>query len=224
MNAGRALVGLVLVGLGTVFFLDAGDVLEAGETLGEWWPLAIVLLGALQAVSQRRLTVATGTLIGAGALLLAATSGLVGSIDWGLVWPIGLIGFGLALLWSRRKPGYGDEDELTGLSVLGAGKTGTRSKAFRRAAVTAVFGGLTLDLAEAEVSPEGARVSATVAFGGIDVIVPHGWRVVVKGIPLFGGWDDTTARTPVPADAPRLEIQALVLFGGLEVKHPRRWG
>jgi hypothetical protein len=223
VNAGRALVGMTLIGIGTVFFLDANGTLDAGETLGRWWPVAVVLLGALQVASERRLTLVTAALIGVGLLLLAGTTGVLGSADWGLVWPLALIVAGLGVLWSRRRPVYGADDELTGLAVFSGTRVGTRSTSFRRASVTAVFGGLTLDLSEAGLA-EGARVSATVAFGGIDVIVPPGWRVVVKGIPLFGGWDDTTARSPVGADVPRLEIQALVLFGGLEVRHPRRWG
>lgn len=224
MNAGRALVGLTLVGIGLIFFLDAVDVLDAGETLGAWWPTAVVMLGVLQAFSERRLSPVAGALIGSGLLLLAATTGVFGSIDWGLIWPLALIAIGAGFLWSRRRPGYGEEDELNGLAVLTAGHVGTRSRAFRRASVTAVFGGMTLDLGEAALAPGGGRVSATMVFGGIDIVVPPGWQVVIRGIPIFGGWDDTTARSPVEADAPRLEVLALVVFGGLEVKHPRRWG
>ena len=37
--------------------------------------------------------------------------------------------------------------------------------------------------------------------------------------PLFGGFENATTRERLPGDAPRLEIEATVLFGGLEVKH-----
>jgi len=225
MNAGRGVVGTVLIGVGAVFLLDASGVLDAGATLGDWWPLGIVMLGAFQIASERSVGPASGVLLVGGLALLGATTGLFGTIDWAIVWPVVLIlaGAGLLFGWGRQRMGAVDEAEVSGMAVLASTRVATRSAAFRRASVTAVLGGMTLDLSKATPAPEGARVSATVVFGGVDVIVPAGWAVSIKGVPLFGGWDDTTARAPVGPDTPRLEIQALVVFGGLEVKHPRRW-
>jgi hypothetical protein len=36
--------------------------------------------------------------------------------------------------------------------------------------LTAIFGGITLDLRDARPAPEGASINATVAFGGIDIL------------------------------------------------------
>jgi hypothetical protein len=142
------------------------------------------------------------------------------------VWPVVLIVAGLALVagWGhqRQRPS-GTDDELVGIGVLASSNHATSSKTFRRASVTSVLGGLTLDLTQAVPVPEGARISATSVLGSIEVVVPHGWRIQIKGLPLLGGWDDTTSRSDVAADAPLLEIHALLLMGGLEVKHPRRW-
>ena len=225
MNAGRAAVGALLVGLGAVFLLDAGGALDAGRTLADWWPVAIVLLGAFQISADRRVTVGSGLVLIAGLALLGATTGLFGSVEWGIVWPIVLIGTGAALLfgWGRQRMGAVDEAEVSGMAVLSSARVATRSDAFERASITSVLGSVTLDLTKATPVPGGASVSATAVFGGIDVVVPPGWAVSIRGLPLFGGWDDTTSRTDVGPDTPRLDIQVLVLFGGLEVKHPRRW-
>jgi hypothetical protein len=226
MNAGRAVVGSILVAVGAVFLLDAAGAVEAGPVLAHWWPAAVVLLAAFQIASERRVGPVSGVLLAVGLLLLGATTGLFGSIDWGVVWPIALIlaGAGLLFGWGRRRMGTVDRDEVAGTAVLSSARVATRSGAFRRASVTAVLGGLTLDLTRATPVPGGASVSATAVFGGIDVLVPEGWSVTIRGIPLFGGWDDTTARTREGSEVPRVDIQALVVFGGLEVKHPRRWG
>lgn len=48
-----------------------------------------------------------------------------------------------------------------------------------------MFGGITLDLCGARLDPAGATITAT--FGGIDIIVPRGWRIAMKGTPIFGG-------------------------------------
>jgi hypothetical protein len=58
-----------------------------------------------------------------------------------------------------------------------------------------------------------------VAFGGVEIAVPEGWRVEVKGIPLFGGWSNKTKGDLVGDDAPLLSIEALVAFGGLDIGH-----
>jgi hypothetical protein len=58
-----------------------------------------------------------------------------------------------------------------------------------------------------------------VAFGGVEVYVPPGWRVDISGFPLFGGFDNATVKESLPAEAPLLRIDATVLFGGLDVRH-----
>jgi hypothetical protein len=56
-------------------------------------------------------------------------------------------------------------------------------------------------------------------FGGVELKVPEGWNVVIRGFPIFGGFDNVTAKEQVGPEAPVLTINATVLFGGLEVKH-----
>lgn len=46
--------------------------------------------------------------------------------------------------------------------------------------------------------------------------VPEHVRVEITGIPIFGGWEDKTRRKDI--DSPLLKINALVIFGGVEVK------
>jgi hypothetical protein len=65
-------------------------------------------------------------------------------------------------------------------------------------------------------------VNATVTFGGIDILVPKGWRISVRSTPIFGGLDDKTDHSEQPAaDAPALHIDALTMFGGVAIKHEK---
>lgn len=225
MNAGRVFVGAALVAIGVVFILESNDVLDAGEAIGSWWPAGVVGLGLFHALDRRRLTAGSAVLVVGGALLLAITTDVFGSDTWNLVWPAALIGAGIWLVFGwghrsvRRMP---DLETVDGLAVLSATRVATRSKAFSHASLTAVLGGVTLDLSEA-MPASGAVVDATAVLGGITVLVPRGWIVEVRGIPILGGWDDTTDRSAVGSGAPRLEVRALVALGGLEVKHAGRW-
>ncbi|MFH1104411.1 MAG: hypothetical protein V1757_05655, partial [Actinomycetota bacterium] len=69
----------------------------------------------------------------------------------------------------------------------------------------------------------GANVSVTSILASVSILVPRGWVVEIRGLPLLGGWDDTTDHNVVGPGSPRLEVQALVVLGGLEVKHAGRW-
>jgi hypothetical protein len=226
LNAGRLFLGLLLVALGTLFVLESADVLDASETVAGWWPIALVGLGVFSAMDRRRLTTGSWILIAAGLGLLAVTTNALGGESWGYVWPIGLIvaGAWLAFGWGRRSiRRVPDVQSLDGFAVLSSSRVATRSDRFRHASLTAVLGGVTLDLTEALPEPTGAVVDASAILGSITVLVPRGWIVDVRGIPLLGGWDDTTDRSAVGSGAPRLEVRALVVLGGLEVKHAGRW-
>jgi predicted membrane protein len=225
MSAGRAIVGAALVAVGALFLLDAGGVVEAGDTLRRWWPLLLVVLGLLQAVSERRFGWVATVLVVSGLLLLTVSGGLFGEGAWGVLWPSLFIVAGLWVLagWGRGRDRRGASREVATLSLFNLVRLVNRSVGFRSGTLTALFGGIRLDLTRATLDPGGARISATAVFGSIDVIVPSGWGVEVRGLPIFGGWDDTTSRLGITADSPRLAVQVLVLFGGVEVKHPERW-
>ena len=57
-------------------------------------------------------------------------------------------------------------------------------------------------------------------FGGVDVVVPEGWRVALDGTPIFGGCEDKTGGDGhVTADAPVLRVHATAIMGGVDVKN-----
>jgi hypothetical protein len=118
--------------------------------------------------------------------------------------------------------GASEGDVVRSTAVFGGPKLVCTAQRFRGAWLTAIFGGITLDLRGAQPAPEGASVNATAAFGGIDVLVPRGWRISIRSTPIFGGVDDKTDHSvPPEPDAPTLHIDAVTVFGGLDVKHAK---
>jgi hypothetical protein len=223
VNAGRALVGAALVAFGGVLLADGAGLIDAAESVREGWPLVFVFLGAAQVAVDRRLSMVSGLLIAGGGVALAVTTGAVDADLWSLVWPIMLIGAGVWLVAWRRIPVPTRADEISRLAVFAPARIASRAGALRRAEVTSVFTSLSLDLSRARLDPGGGRVAATAVFGQIVVVVPKGWRIAVRGLPIFGGWDDTTSRVETAPDSPLLRVQVLSLFGGVEVRHPRVW-
>jgi hypothetical protein len=82
--------------------------------------------------------------------------------------------------------------------------------------VLAVFGRVELDLREAVLSKAEVRISISALFGGVEIKVPPGVRVVSTMMGVFGG-------ATVPSDdtdhvnAPVIRITGFSLFGGVEV-------
>ena len=160
--------------------------------------------------------------MGAGAILLLSTLGFAQCLCLAIALAAALIGIGIWVLAGRVSPERG---EATGRrthrcarSVFGSRQLASNSQSLEGGSLLAVFGGVEADLSAATLAPDGAGIDATAVFGGIDLLVPAGWRVEISGFPIFGGWSDRTSSQPAPPGSPTLQIRALTAFGGLEVK------
>jgi hypothetical protein len=80
-----------------------------------------------------------------------------------------------------------------------------------------VFGGSSIDFRRAIVPEEGVAISCLCLFGGVDIIVPPGMRVRVRGIGIFGGFDRMENEVDDP-NAPTIVVEGLALFGGVSVR------
>lgn len=111
-----------------------------------------------------------------------------------------------------------ETEEIDLVNIFGAERLATAADPFYGGKVTTAFAGTILDLREATPAPTGVYFDVLVAFAGVDILVPEGWRVVFQGKVLAGGFDDGTPHTGDP-DAPVLRIAGSILFGGLRVSH-----
>jgi hypothetical protein len=217
MKPVRLWIGLVLVTLGVFGILDATGTLDWSETIERWWPVAIIGLGLIGMLVDRRISLGPAIVVAIGFLLLADQQAWT---DEDLFGPVVLVGIGLVVLsglWRHRRVESGHRENS--LVMFGGTKIKDRSEHFTHADVSAIFGGATLDLREAHVDHE-ASVDALALFGGVDVLVPKGWRVELGGTPILGGCEDKTGGNGgLSADAPLLKVNATGIFGGVDVKN-----
>ena len=223
LDLGRLLVGVVVVTLGVLFLLDSGGALDAGDAIDRWWPLVIVAAGVIT-LAQRPRSVLRGTILTAvGGVLLLFSTDVLTEDAWSYIWPAAIILAGLVIVarWTGRIPaGVSEDDVVRSTAVFGGTKLLSHTQQFRGAWLTAIFGGITLDLRDARPIPDGATVNATAAFGGVEILVPKGWRITVRSTPIFGGVEDKTDHTTAPAaNAPTLQVDAVTIFGGVGIKH-----
>jgi Cell wall-active antibiotics response 4TMS YvqF len=113
---------------------------------------------------------------------------------------------------------FADEDSFERGAALDDLALRVRSRSFRGGTLTAVMCGVTLDLREAALSPEGATISVQSALSGIDVIVPREWEVVCDVGTVWAGVQGERFPPTSRVRGPRLRLTGMVVAGGLRVR------
>ncbi|GAA0284376.1 DUF1707 domain-containing protein [Streptomyces polychromogenes] len=89
----------------------------------------------------------------------------------------------------------------------------------------AFWGGGELDLREADFAAREVVITCVAIMGGIEITVPPGVEVDVRGIGVMGGFDPgrSPGNRPEPG-APRVIVNGLAFWGGVavKVKEPKR--
>lgn len=85
-----------------------------------------------------------------------------------------------------------------------------------RHVATAVMGGVTIDLRDAEFESQDTTIVVIALMGGVDVIVPPDMDVQVTGVGIMGGFGRSNASGTVrpAANGPKVKVTGLALMGG----------
>lgn len=87
----------------------------------------------------------------------------------------------------------------------------------------AFWGGGELDLREADFAQREVVINCVAIMGGIEITVPPGVDVDVRGFGFMGAFDQRDSPGPTEPGAPRVVVTGFALWGGVEVKikHPK---
>ena len=119
---------------------------------------------------------------------------------------------------TRPEPISTDEDSFERGAALDELNIHVRSRRFRGGTLTAVMCGVTVDLREAALSPDGATISVQSALSDIDILVPRDWDVAWDVDAVFGGTFGERFPAPSSGPGPRLRLTGMVVAGGLCVR------
>lgn len=230
---GRVMFGLVLFLFGGLLMLDRFGWIDADRWFFLWalFPMAIGVTKLVQPRREGDRFVGSMLVLIFGAILLRNLGWIDFHFDHRLILPGVLLLIGIRLMttprrgWRRRdlnRTGGGDSsDAINTFAVLGSSRLTNTSTSFQGGQVSAVLGACVIDLRQASMPAGSEAVIDVFAFwGGIDILVPETWSVVIAGTPIMASFEDKTQPPLLPAG--RLVIKGFALMGGVEIKTPRR--
>jgi len=116
------------------------------------------------------------------------------------------------------RPGGDVDARIHAVAILGGFGRKSTSRDFRGGDVTAIMGGCELDLRQASIASGSATINTFALWGGIEIRVPRDWTVEAKGLPLLGGFEDSTTPPPTPTGKV-LRVTGMAVMGGVDIKN-----
>ncbi|UII22094.1 LiaF transmembrane domain-containing protein [Fulvivirga ligni] len=233
-NDSRFWLGIFLVLIGGTLLLDnlniipyyIPDYLVSVKTL-------FILVGIYLIVGRKK-PEAGAVFIVIGGIMLARDFGWIYHFNmWKLFWPAIILVIGFSLISRRSIRGnysnFNDPEKKNGIdyfddfAIFGGREVIIDSQNFSGGKVTAVFGGSTIDLRNANLAEGTTVIDVFAMFGGSSIIVPPDWAVHVDVAAVLGGFNDKRISTlkVVPDTSRTLIIKGFVMFGGGDVKLTR---
>jgi len=240
--------GLLVIAAGVLLFaFNAGILPKVFKSVVFSWQMLLIGLGFAFLFSRGK-WVAGVILIFVGSIFILPKLQFLGFNNIGYnigyfvgqnIWAIGLVVLGIIVLckaiftrsfwycrstmkcdshgWKQQKDEGGRIDYNC---VFTGGKKKLDTKNFRGGEINNVFGGMELDLTEAQM-PEGVHfLEINSVFGGVVIYVPVEWNIEIRqSSQVFGGFVDNRPKPSFEVDEKRtLIIEANAVFGGGEIK------
>ena len=223
-NFKNVLWGIILVVLGVIIGTNSLGLTDINLLFDGWWTLFIIVPCFIGLFTNSE---KTGNIIGIliGVALLLGINDII-DFDkiWTLLLPLVIVVVGLSLIFKDtfnskvskeikkiNKENNKDNDYFTAFSGQ---NIDLNNEDFKGADLTAIFGGLKLDLRKANIDKD-VVINASSIFGGIDILIPKDVNVKVKSTSLFGG---VTNKKSNNDNQKTIYINALCMFGGVEIK------
>jgi predicted membrane protein len=214
------LVGLFLVMRNTGVFPDFIDHVVFS------WPMLLVAIGLVMTLGASEKT--SGVIVMAvGGFFLIPMIFRETFHAYNMFWPSIFIIIGVIFITSRHRgwnasvsKGVIGDDYIDYVNVFSGGERQILSENFRGGRISAVFGGMELDLTKAKLAPGRNELEIACVFGGATLIVPDEWNITIEVTPVLGGFTDSRKLIPGRTVDPsrQLVIKGAVVFGGGEIK------
>jgi hypothetical protein len=227
MSRGRILLGMVLVVLGVVLWLDrirgTNEAHAALAFFGRWWPAGLIVLGAVYLGSYLRdrwWLWGPVLLIVFGLLGLTVRDVPARASDFLLPAMLAAAGLAIAMTGSRAP----DPHHPRYTAVLRGRRVSATASEMRMGSAAAFLGHLELDLTRGATLYDGrGELNVTAILGRIELLIPPGWEVERHRSVEFPSSAVTDHKLAGDAEvsesvgAPHLTLHTTTIFGSVEI-------
>lgn len=230
----KLLTGILIIAFGVLFLID-----RINGSIPTWvfsWKMILIMIGLVSLYKHKFRHFSGYMLILIGAVFLI-NDFWPNTIHSDLIFPILIIAFGLLTvgkslnLFGNKKAPFVDtslvhntdidSDDYVDASALFGGINKTMvSKSFKGANLSAIFGGIELNLTRSDIQGT-VIINTATYFGGTTIIVPSNWNVQSEIVTVFGGVDDNRK---IISEINQDKNKTLILkgncyFGGVEIQN-----
>jgi predicted membrane protein len=223
----RAIIGVILVLVGLFLVMrNTGIFPDIIDHVVFSWPMLLVGIGLVMTLGASEKT--SGVIVMAvGGFFLIPMIFRETFHAYNMFWPSIFIIIGVIFIATKRRgwnavtsKGILGDDYIDYVNVFSGGERQIVSDNFRGGKVSAVFGGMELDLTKAKLAPGRNELEIACVFGGATFIVPDDWNISIEVTPVLGGFNDSRKLIPgrIVDPSKQLVIKGAIVFGGGEIK------
>lgn len=222
-DKGNLIWGIILIVIGLIIGLNSLGIANINIFFDGWWTLFIII-PSLADIIKRPSKGESYVWLAVGIVLLLCAQGILSfKIIGKLILPAILVGIGLSILL-KDKVGAKVKEKIKNLNQDGleeyyatfsGQEINPKGDEFKGANLNAIFGGIDLNLTEAQIQKD-TLINVTSVFGGVDIKVPSNVNVKVKSTSIFGGVDNNVKK--YTENLPTIYVKAFCLFGGADIK------
>ncbi len=226
-TSNRVIIGVILVLAGLFLVIrNTGFFPEFIDNVIFSWPMLLVAIGLVMTLTASEKTAGVIVMAVGGFFMIPLIFRETFHM-YNMFWPSIFIIIGVIFIVSKRRgwnavtsKGSLGDDYIDYVNVFSGGERQIVSQNFRGGKVSAVFGGIELDLTKAKLAPGTSELEIACVFGGATIIVPDDWHVTIEVTPVLGGFTDSRKLIPGRTIDPskHLIIKGAVVLGGGEVK------
>jgi predicted membrane protein len=227
MTNNRAIIGVILVLVGLFLVMRNTGIFPGYiEHIVFSWPMLLVAVGLVLTLGASEKTAGIIIMAVGGFFLIPAIFRETFHA-YNMFWPAIFIVVGVIFIATKRRgwsaitsKGVVGDDYIDYVNIFSGGERQIVSESFKGGKITAIFGGIELDLTKAKLAPGRSDLELACIFGGATIVVPDDWYVSIEVTPVLGGFNDSRKLSPGRTIDPskQLVIKGAVIFGGGEVK------
>jgi predicted membrane protein len=224
--------GLFLITIGVLLFMKNFNLLSFNiPPYIVTWKMLLVVIGVYALLSWKHI-IGGLVMIGIGSYFLIPEILGIPPIDIVQLWPLAFVLVGIALLmqvispnkkkasFNLNKKNQTKEDYMESTVIFSGDSKQISSFDFKGGTVTAICGGLEIDLVNCSLSNEKNVIEINAIMGGVTLIVPKEWNVISEIVAIMGGVADNINEMRNINIDPKAEITltGAAIMGGVEIK------